>query len=67
MRYDVVVGIGRDVEDAASALRREVDNAIDGGWRPIGGVAIHECEPSPDSGQTFFEWVFAQAMVSDRD
>ncbi|HET8781607.1 MAG TPA: hypothetical protein VFM63_04290 [Pyrinomonadaceae bacterium] len=45
-QYDVLVGVGRDWEDAVNALTREVDNAIEGGWEPVGGVAIHECEPS---------------------
>lgn len=56
MEYKVAFGTGRTFVEAINALQADVNQLIDVGWRPFGGLAIGEGSgPEP--------FLLAQAMV----
>jgi hypothetical protein len=61
MAYDLVEAGGKGIGEALIKLRGKVNEAMDGGWLPSGGVAI--LPPDIHSG----EFLVYQAMVKKAD
>ncbi len=59
MKYDIVTG------GTAGELRDRVQNLVDQGWRPVGGVAIGVDRQQDGYGNVFYEHWFHQTVVKD--
>ena len=61
MEYTVVTGEPEYIE----TFHLRVQNLIDDGWRPQGGVAVGGAQTLSTDNRAINDWVLAQAMVKD--